>query len=68
MATTKQEFQEERTVAVQERYKELKKLKMKRDDAFKKMSKEFELSPSSLSSLISRSSYQKPLPKSVKLS
>lgn len=67
MSVTKREFQEERTAAIQNKYKELKKQKMKRDDALDQMSKEFQLSTSSLSSIISRSSYQKPFPKAVKL-
>lgn len=66
MSVTKQEFQEERTAAVKKRYLELKKQKMKRPIALEKMSEEFKLSPSSLSSIISRSSYQKPLSKSLK--
>jgi hypothetical protein len=66
MSVTKQEFQEERTAAVQKKYLELKKQKIKRADALNEMSKEFQLSASSLSSIISRSSYQKPFPKSAK--
>lgn len=66
MSVTKREFQEERTAAIQKQYKELKKQKMKRADALNQMSQEFQLSTSSLSSIISRSSYQKPLPKSAK--
>jgi hypothetical protein len=65
MSVTKQKFQEERTAAIQGKYLELKKQKMKRADALDQMSKEFQLSTSSLSSIISRSSYQKPLPKAV---
>lgn len=66
MSVTKREFQEERAAAIQKKYKELKKQKMKRPDALDQMSKEFQLSTSSLSSIISRSSYQKSLPKAVK--
>lgn len=63
MSVTKQEFQEQRTAAIQKRYSELRKLKTKRDAALKTMTTEFELSASSLSSIISRSSYQKPMPR-----
>ena len=66
MSVTKQEFQEERTAAIQKKYQELKKGKIRRKTALEQMAIEFKLSTSSLSSIISRSSYQKPLPKSVK--
>jgi DNA anti-recombination protein RmuC len=67
MSVTKQEFQEQRTAAIQKRYSELRKLKTKRDDALETMKKEFELSASSLSSIISRSSYQKPMPRAKQI-
>lgn len=65
---TRQEFTEQRTDEISKRYKAMRIQKMKRKDAFDLLGAEFELSHASLSSIISRSSYQKPLPKSVKLS
>lgn len=63
---TRQQFNEQRTEDISNRYKAMRIQKMKRADAFNILAAEFELSHASLSSIISRSSYQKPLPKSVK--
>lgn len=60
---TKQEFIEQRTEAIQIKYKELRQQKMKRPEAFKLLGQEFDLSPASLSSIVSRYAYQKPIPR-----